>query len=198
MPKHPTAESLSIANLLRPHYKTLAIGAVAVIGESLVSLLEPWALKIVVDSVLKSQPVRHGWLNHLIFKVAGSDKLAILKVAAIACLIIACIGAISSYGEKYITSSVGQWVTHDLRRAIYAHIQRLSLSYHDENPIGDLLSRVTSDIDSIQSFVVSSLVSAFVNSFMLLGMIGVMCYINWRFTLIALSVAPLLAVIVYT
>ena len=57
---------------------------------------------------------------------------------------------------------------------------------------------MTSDIDAIQSFVVSGLVSAFVNSLILIGMIGVMCYISWRFTLIALSVAPLLAVIVYT
>src|SRR5205085_1609576 len=112
--------------------------------------------------------------------------------------VIACIGAVASYVEKYITTSVGQWVTHDLRRAVYAHIQRLSLAYHDEKPVGDLLSRVTSDIDAIQSFVVSGLVSAFVNSLMLIGMIGVMCYISWRFTFIALSVAPLLAIIVYT
>jgi ATP-binding cassette subfamily B protein len=197
MSKPVIAERLTIANLLHPHYKTLAIGAVAVVGEGLVNLLEPWPLKVVVDNVLKSQPVRNGWLNQLILKFAGTDKLAILKLAAIGFLVIACIGAISSYVEKCITTGVGQWVTHDLRRAVYAHIQRLSLAYHDENQIGDLLSRVTSDIDAIQSFVVSGLVSAFVNSLMLLGMIGVMCYLNWRFTLIALSVAPLLAVIVY-
>ena len=198
MPKQAIAERLSIANLLRPHYKMLAIGVAAVAGESIVNLLEPWPLKVVIDTVLKSQRVRNGWLNHLIFNLAGDDKIAILKLAAIACLIIACIGAVSSYVEKYITTSVGQWVTHDLRRAVYAHIQRLSLSYHDENPVGDLLSRVTSDIDAIQSFVVSGLVSAFINSLMLVGMIGVMSYINWRFTLLALCVAPLLAVIVYT
>jgi ATP-binding cassette, subfamily B, bacterial len=198
MPKQAAAERLSIASLLRPHYKMLAIGVIAVAGESLVNLLEPWPLKVVIDTVMKSQRVRNGWLNQVIFNVAGTDKLAILKLAAIACLVIASVGAVSSYVEKYITTSVGQWVTHDLRRAVYAHIQRLSLAYHDENPIGDLLSRVTSDIDSIQSFVVSGLVSAFINSLMLAGMIGVMCYINWRFTLLALSVAPLLAVIVFT
>ena len=108
MPKPAIPERLTIANLLRPHYKTLAIGVAAVIGESLVNLLEPWPLKVVVDTVLKSQPLRNGWLNHIVFNVARSDKLAILKLAAIACLVIACIGAVSSYLEKYITTSVGQ------------------------------------------------------------------------------------------
>src|SRR3954470_20878213 len=104
MPKQAISERLSITNLLRPHYKTLAIGVVAVAGESLVNLLEPWPLKVVIDTVLKSQRVRNGWLNHIIFNVAGDDKLAILKLAAIACLVIAFIGAVSSYVQKYITT----------------------------------------------------------------------------------------------
>ena len=79
---------------------------------------------------------------------------------------------------------------HDLRRTLYSHIQRLSLAYHDQKQTGDLISRVTSDIDAIQSFIASGLLGALVNSLTLCGMIGVMFYINWRFTLIALSVAP--------
>ena len=74
MPKPAIPERLSIANLLRPHYKTLAIGAAAVIGESFVNLLEPWPLKVVVDTVLKSQPVRNGWLNHVVFSVAATTS----------------------------------------------------------------------------------------------------------------------------
>lgn len=189
---------LRIADLLRPHRGMLALGAVSVITESVVDLLEPWPLKVVIDNVLKTQPVRAGWLNHLILHYIGTEKLAVLKAAAIAFLVIACVGAISSYVNKYIITSVGQWVTHDLRLAIYSHIQRLSLAYHDTNPIGDVLSRVTSDIDSVQSFIVSGLMSAFINSVLLIGMVGVMSYLNWRFTLIALSVSPLLAAIVFS
>ena len=74
-----------------------------------------------------------------------------------AVLAIALAGALCSYAEKYVTTSVGQWVMHDLRRTLYSHIQRLSLAYHDHKQTGDLISRVTSDIDAIQSFIASGL-----------------------------------------
>jgi ATP-binding cassette subfamily B protein len=198
MPKQHRVSNVTIVDLLRPHTKVLIAGGIAVIGEGIVNLLEPWPLKVVVDNVVKSQPLKSGWLNPLILSVAGTDKLAILKLAAISFLLITCLGAICSYVEKYVTTSVGQWVTHNLRRAVYAHMQKLSLAYHDRKQIGDLLSRVTSDIDAVQSFVVSGLMSAVVNSLMLVGMVGVMFYLNWRFTLIALSVAPVLGAVVYT
>src|SRR6185437_9329019 len=79
---------------------------------------------------------------------------------------------------------------HDLRRRIYTQVQRLSLAFHDQQPTGDLISRVTSDIDAIQSFIVSGLLGILV--------IVVMFYINWQFALIALAVVPPLFVIVYT
>jgi subfamily B ATP-binding cassette protein MsbA len=80
---------------------------------------------------------------------------------------------------------------------LYYHLQRLSLAYHDNKKTGDLLSRVTSDIDSIQSFIASGLLGSAVNVLTLGGMVGVMLYLNWRFTLIALSVAPVLFAVVY-
>ena len=131
MPKQYRVSNVTIVDLLRPHVKMLIAGGIAVIGEGVVNLLEPWPLKVVVDNVVKDQPLRHGWLNRLILSVAGTDKLAILKLAAISFLVIACVGAICSYVEKYVTTSVAQWVTHNLRRAVYAHIQKMSLAYHD-------------------------------------------------------------------
>jgi subfamily B ATP-binding cassette protein MsbA len=188
---------ITIADLLRPHFKSLIAGILAVIGAGTATLLEPWPLKVVVDNVLKSEPVRNGWLNKLITAAAGTDKLAILKLAAVSFIVISCVDAICTYVQKYITTSVGQWVTHDLRRAVYAHVQKLSLAYHDQAQTGDLLSRVTGDIDAVQSFIVSGLLDTLINCLMLVGMIGVMLYLNWRFTLIALSVAPALGVIVF-
>jgi subfamily B ATP-binding cassette protein MsbA len=85
----------------------------------------------------------------------------------------------------------------DLRQTLYFHIQRLSLAFHDQKSTGDLISTVTSDIDSIQTFITSNLLDALINVLTLTGMIGVMLYYNWRFTLIALSVAPFLAVVVF-
>ena len=140
----------------------------------------------------------HGWLNRGVVSIVGNDPLAILKFAALAALGIAVVGALCSYTEKYLTTSVGQWVMHDLRRSLYSHVQRLSLSYHDHKQTGDLISRVTTDIDAIQSFIASGLLGALVNSLTLVGMVGVMFYINWRFTLIALSVAPVLFGVVFS
>jgi subfamily B ATP-binding cassette protein MsbA len=197
MPQANPSRKITITDLLRPHFKSLIFGILAVVGAGIANLLEPWPLKVVVDNVLKSQPVRNGWLNKLIIAIAGTDKLAVLELAAISFIVISCVDAICTYVQKYVTTSVGQWVMHDLRRAVYAHIQKLSLAYHDQARAGDLLSRVTSDIDAVQSFIVSGLLDALINSLMLAGMIGVMLYLNWRFTLIALSVAPVLAIIVF-
>jgi subfamily B ATP-binding cassette protein MsbA len=183
--------------LLRPHSWRLAMAGLAVLGEAGTSLLEPWPLKIVVDNVLKPKKT-HGWLNHLIHSTAGADSLAILKLAAIAALIIACVGALCSYAEKYLTTSVGQWVMHDLRRTLYSHVQKLSLSYHDNKQTGDLISRATTDIDAIQSFIATGLLSAVLDIVTLFGMVAVMLYVNWRFTLIALSIAPPLFAVVFT
>jgi ATP-binding cassette, subfamily B, bacterial len=190
-------KKLTISELLKPHTRALTLGLIAVVGEGIANLLEPWPLKVVLDNVLRSRPLQ-GWLNHLIHSTVGDDKVAVLKFACAAVLGIAALDAASSYTEKYYTTSVGQWVTHDLRRTLYSRIQQLSLSYHDEKRSGDLISRVTSDIDAIQSFINTTLLGALINLITLVGMIGVMFYLNWRFTLIALSVAPVLFLVVYS
>ncbi len=175
------------------------MGVLAVIGEGAADLLQPWPLKIVFDNVLQAgQPHSRGWINRQIVTLIGADRLAILKFAAVAALVIAIVGAICSYAEKYLTTSVGQWVMHDLRRTLYSHVQRRSLSYHDHKQTGDLISRITSDIDAIQTFVASGLLGAAVDSLTLAGMVTVMFFVNWRFTLIAPSVAPVLFTVVYS
>ena len=191
------ADGFKMRSLLRPHLRLLVIGFVAVIGEGAANLLEPWPLKIVLDNVLRSKPAQ-GWLNTWILSNFGHDKLGVLNFAALAVLAIAIVGAGCSYVEKHVTTTVGQWVTHDLRRTLYSHIQRLSLAYHDHKQTGDLISRVTGDIDAIQSFIVSGLLDSMINSITLLGMLGVMLYLNWKFTLIALSVAPFLFLVVFS
>jgi ATP-binding cassette, subfamily B, bacterial len=188
---------LNILELLRPHSRQLWLGLLAITGESIAGLLEPWPLKIVLDDLLQGKS-QHGWLHNFIIATSGSAPRNVLIFACLAVLIIAITDAFCTYAEKYLTTNVGQWVAHDLRRTIYTHVQRLSLAYHDQQPTGDLISRVTVDIDSIQSFIVSGLLSILVDSLTLLGMIIVMFWINWQFTLIALAVVPPLFVIVNT
>jgi ATP-binding cassette, subfamily B, bacterial len=188
---------LSIRELLRPHTMALAAGFLAVAGESAANLLGPWPLKVVLDDVLRGRE-SHTTAARWIHALVGADKFAVLEFACAAVMAIAILDAVSSYFEKYLTTSVGQWISHDLRRMVYSHIQKLSLAFHDEERTGDLISRVTSDIDSIQSFIMQGLLGILINLITLVGMIGVMFYLEWRFTLIALSVAPILFAVVYT
>jgi ATP-binding cassette subfamily B protein len=190
-------QGLSIVELLRPHRRELWFGLLAIAGESVAGLLEPWPLKIVLDDLLQGKN-QHGWLHRLIVQTAGSTPRNILVFACLAVLVIAVVDALCTYAEKYLTTNVGQWVAHDLRRTIYTHVQRLSLAYHDQRPTGDLISRVTVDIDAIQTFIVSGLLGILVDTLTLVGMIVVMFFVNWQFTLIALAVVPPLFLIVNT
>ena len=184
------------SSALRPHRKALLLATLAALGDGVANLLGPVPLKLVLDDVLRSK-APSGWLDRLTLSVAGGDSLAVVRVAAIAVLTIALFGAFCAYTEKLLTTSVGQWVMHDLRQRVYFHIQRLSLAYHDQKSTGDLVSTVTSDIDSIQSFISSNLLDALINVVTLAGMVIVMFCSNWQFTLIALSVAPLLGLVVF-
>ncbi|HZE72902.1 MAG TPA: ABC transporter ATP-binding protein [Pyrinomonadaceae bacterium] len=190
-------KKIKLSYLLRPHWKMLTIAFIGVLGETSADLLEPWPLKIVFDYVLGTKKMPQ-WMSGLLSSTIGLSRMAVLYFAIISVLIIALVGAVSSYGEKFLTTSVGQWVMHDLRRALYNHIQRLSLSYHDHKRTGDLISRVTGDIDAIQDFISQALLGILVNVLTLIGMLIIMFYINWHFTLIALSVAPLLFIVVYS
>ena len=175
----------------------IGLALLAVLGETAADLAEPWPLKIVLDYVLQSKHMPD-WLAAVVHRLAGTSQIAILNAAVGAVAVIALVGAVSTYTEKYFTTSVGQWVTHDLRRTLYHHIHRLSLSQHDESRTGDMISRVTSDIEAIQDFVTSAMLGIVVDVFTIAGMITVMFLINWQFTLIALSVVPPLFIVVYT
>jgi len=191
-----SGKALKITHLLRPYWTRMALALIAVVIEGAMDLLDPWPLKVVFDQVIGSKHLP-GWMHNLVLSTFGTGKLAVLDFAAVAVILIAVVGAVSSYVENYLTTSVGQWVMHDLRRSLYHHVQRLSLSYYDHQKTGDLISRVTSDIDSIQDFISSALLGMLVDVLTLAGMLGVMFYLNVGFTLIALSVAPILFVSVY-
>ena len=196
-PSSPPAKSnwLKIAELLRPHWKALSLALVAVIGETVTDLLEPFPLKIIVDQLGHSKPLP-AWLAGIVSHL-GQNKFAVLNFAVLAVAAIAIVGAICSYAEKYLTTSVGQWVMHNLRRTLYQHIHHLSLAEHDEKRTGDLISRVTSDIEAVQDFITTALLGMLVNGLTLAGMVAVMLYYNWRFALIALSIVPALFLLVF-
>ena len=192
-----TENGFIINRVFRPHWKALSIAFVAVLVEGAASIFDPWPIKFVIDYALGSRPMPE-WVAGLVRGTFGEGKLAIVYFAAIATVVVAALGAVASYTENYLTTRVGQMVMLDLRQTLYHHIQRLSLSFYDRTKIGDLISRVTTDVDAIQNFVSTALLGIVAPSLTLVGMLAVMFYFNWRFTLIALSVAPILFLQVYT
>src|SRR5260370_38284042 len=117
------------------------------------------------------------WLAGLIGWI-GTNKSSILNFAVLAVIVIAIFGALSSYFEKYLTSSVGQWVMHDLRRVLYSHIQKLSLSYHDQKRTGDLISRVTNATDAVQNLISNELLGILVNVLTLFSIVALLLYLH--------------------
>jgi ABC-type multidrug transport system fused ATPase/permease subunit len=185
-----------IRTLLRPYHGTLLVILFAMIVQTVMSVAGPWPLKIVLDNVVGSHKLPP-WLDHVLSPVLGSGtKMQIAFAAAIAAVVIAALGALGSYVANYYTTSVGQWVANDLRMRTYHHLQQLSLSYYDKHQTGSLLSTITSDVQTIQNFASSSTLDIAVDMLTIVGMLFIMFWLNWDFTLIAIAVTPFMLLFV--
>jgi ABC-type multidrug transport system fused ATPase/permease subunit len=180
--------------LVRPYKKWLAIVVAAMLVDTAMGLAAPWPLKIVLDSVFAAKPMpwAFAW-----FAGDRSAPLSRLTVAVVSTIVIALLQSGSAYLNAYYTVSIGQWIAHDLRHAVYAHLQRLSMSYYDKQQLGPLISTITDDIDAVQDFASTSLLDIAIDVLTIVGMLAVMFTLNWRFTIVALAVTPLLAVFAF-
>ena len=185
-----------IRSLVRPYRGTLLIILMAMLVQTTMSVAGPWPLKIILDNVVGSHKLAP-WLDDLLRPIlSGGSKMQIAAAAAIAAVLIAVLGAIASYIANYYTTSVGQWVANDLRLRTYHHLQQLSLSYYDSHQTGTLLSTITSDVQTIQGFASSSTLGIVVDLFTIVGMLFIMFWLNWDFTLIAIAVTPFMLLLV--
>jgi subfamily B ATP-binding cassette protein MsbA len=166
----------------------------AMLVETAMSLASPWPLKIILDSVFDSRPLPR-FLSWLV--PYPHDRFAILNATVCATVAIALLQAASAYINAYYTVAIGQRIAHDLRQSVYAHLQRLSMSYYDRRQVGPLISTITDDINAVQDFASTSLLDILIDTLTIVGMLAVMFSLNWRFTLVALAVTPLLALFVY-
>src|SRR3984957_3436655 len=185
-----------IRTLVRPYRGTLLVILLAMIVQTVMSVAGPWPLKIVLDNVVGSHKLPP-WLDHLLAPLlGGSSKMQIAIAAAIAAIIIAVLGALGSYIANYYTTSVGQWVANDLRLRTYHHLQQLSLSYYDQHQTGALLSTITADVQTIQAFASGSTLDIAIDMLTIVGMLFIMFWLNWDFTLIAVAITPFLLLFV--
>ena len=179
-----------IGQLIRPYRGTLFIILCAMMVETAMSLAAPWPLKIIIDNVAGSHKLPE-WLHRMLGPIVDNgNPMHVALLAAMAVVVIAGLGAIASYVDNYFTESVGQYVAHDLRVRTFHHLQRLSLGYYNTHQLGTLLSTITTDIQTIQAFASSSTLNIVIDLFTIAGMLVLMFWINWDFTLIALAVTP--------
>jgi ATP-binding cassette subfamily B protein len=165
----------------RPHFGSLALALFLVLVGTTFKLAKPWPLAFLVDEVL-GKPRSDGSFTGLVVLVAG----AVVALAAL--------DAALGFVRSYLTQSIGQKVAFRIRSALYGHLQRLSLSFHDRQQTGELMNRVTRDADKVQELLTDNLLEAASSSLLLIGMVGITLTLDWRLALVLMCMTPLMAV----
>jgi subfamily B ATP-binding cassette protein MsbA len=180
-----------VVDLIRPYRIWLIIVFAAMIIETLASLAAPWPLKIVIDNVVGDHalPKYLHWLRDFSL---DEHSMGLAVVAAVSVVLIATIGAIVSYIDNYYTESIAQYVANDLRQRLYHHLQRLSLKYYDTHKIGNMISTLTTDVNTIKTFASTSLLALLVDTLNIIGMLALMLYLKFDFALVAIGITPFL------
>ena len=174
---------------LRKHALMLTGGVLALLGSVAARLLEPWPLKFVIDRVVVDSPA--GGASGLAI-VDGLEPMTLLTYAAIATLLIVCARGVGAYLSTVAFALVGNKVLTKIRADLYRHLQHLSLRFHNQTRTGDLTIRLIGDIGMLKDTTVTAILPLLANVLVLVGMIGVMLWMNWQLALIALAPMPLL------
>ena len=164
---------------LRPHRQAVVVALAAIIGHSLLQLAQPYLTKLAID--------RHILTGDLV----GLDQIALLF------LVILVASFVLEYLETYTMQMMGQRIMFDLRSEIYDHLQRLDLGFYDRNPVGRLMTRVTTDVDALNDLFASGVISVFRDIVTLTGIMAILLWMDWRLALVAFSVLPLIALVTH-
>jgi ATP-binding cassette subfamily B multidrug efflux pump len=162
---------------LRPYWAPVLASFLLIVGMAALDLVGPYLTKIAIDRY-----IRQG-------NATGLDRIALLYLGALF------LAFVVRFGQVYLLQMTGQKVMMDLRREIYAHLQRLHVAFFDQNPVGRLMTRVTTDVDAVNELFTSGVVTVFGDLFTLFGIMGVMMAMNWKLALVTFSVIPLFFVV---
>jgi ATP-binding cassette subfamily B multidrug efflux pump len=162
---------------LWPYWRLAASALAIIVTNSLLQLTQPYLTKLAIDKYIRQGDLTGiGWI-------------------AIAFLVVLTGGFVCEFGETWLMQMIGQRIMFDMRTQIYERLQRLSLGFYDRNPVGRLMTRVTSDVDVLNDLLSSGLVAAFGDAFMLLGIMVVLITMDWRLALVAFATLPLILVV---
>ena len=206
MKKERTKFQLLIRSHLREVKGSLSLAALCMLGYTMTELLAPWPLKIIFDHILlnKPWPAWLAWLHPLLQAEGGfqqirnftsidhNGKVLAIVVLALSIMVLAAARGMCSYFQLFITSRVGFQLVYRLRRELFAHLARLSLSYHTRARSGELLTKITSDTSTLKDIFAQSTLEFGSHILMLLGMFGIMFVLNATLSLIVLATFPVL------
>ncbi|PYR56211.1 MAG: antibiotic ABC transporter ATP-binding protein, partial [Acidobacteria bacterium] len=162
---------------LRPYKPQAALALAAIVAGSVLQLAQPYLMKVAIDRYIAQGDL------------AGINRIAFAYLA----IILASFGL--DYSQTWLLQMTGQRIMFDMRTQIYRHLQRLDLRFYDRNPVGRLMTRVTTDVDVLNDLFTSGVVSVFGDVFTLAGIMIVMLSMNWRLALVAFAVLPLIVLV---
>src|SRR5688572_28709041 len=162
---------------LRPYRAQVALAIAAIVGHSVLQLVPPYLTKTVIDTYIPA------------------GDLSGLGLVAVLYLITLVASFALEYAQTWTMQLTGQRIMFDLRMQVFSHLQRLDLRFYDRNPVGRLMTRVTTDVDVLNELFTSGVVSVFGDVFTLIGIMAVLVWMDWRLALVAFSVLPLIALV---
>ena len=179
-----------LVGYLRPERRALGGGTLVMAVRAVVLLLLPWPLKFIIDNVIFLRPLP-SWLLHVLPDPAV-HRMPLLDVLGLAMLGLGCLDALLVYLGNRLFLDAGQRVVFAVRFDLFAHLQRLSLGFHRRQRSGELIARLNGDVKQLQDFIAAIGIDLVPHTLTIAGMATVMLLIDWRYALLALSIAPVL------
>ena len=168
----------------------LFTAAVCTLGVAAMELLKPWPLKLILDHVILDKPLPRSML--FLHGIGPAGRTGLLVDSAAAIVLIALCGGLFSYFQIFITSSIGYKMVYALRRELFTHLQRLSLSFHNRSRSGDLMTKIAGDTNTLKDVFADSIMKFASYSLTVIGMLAVMLVIDWKVGAIAFATLPFL------
>ena len=177
-----------LVTYLRPYKWHVLVALLAIILKSVADVLGPFLTKIAIDKYLAKSPNSHSWIgDHL----SDTPMTGIAQIGGLYVGILL-FTFILEFVQTYLMQWTGQKVMFDLRRQIFRHLQHMHVGFFDKNPVGRLVTRVTTDVDALNEMFTAGVVSVFEDVFVLAGIIAIMMLMNWKLALITFAVLPLI------
>lgn len=173
---------------LSPYKLQAAISAFAILIKSGSDVFGPYLVKVAVDTYLAPTPGKHSWLSRHLSPVpiTGVTQIGALYLGALV------LSFLLEFVQTYLMQWTGQKIMFDLRSQIFRHLQRMQVAFFDRNPVGRLVTRVTSDVDALNEMFTSGVLAIFEDVFALTYIIAIMLSMSWPLALLTLAVLPLI------